>query len=195
MTDTTVAPRDFSFVTPEDWYCIRVFEPKERKQDVDRLVDLLTRSRPDRDSLAPQVRGFLEAAIDAYADRTTVEIYLSMLRMESIPIGCALVVNVLPPTPLDAASTRAAFIATAAGSSGQSGAIEVEGAPVPWARRRTRADIDGTHRYDTEVVQYHYTIPGSAGAVMLSFSTPQIALVDPLRAVFDAVAHSFRWVW
>ncbi|WP_147251733.1 hypothetical protein [Blastococcus sp. TF02-8] len=107
----------------------------------------------------------LQEAAAARADSHTVEVYLSLFQEGAPPIACALAVGV----------------------------VELAAGPVPRLRHRMTAPAVGGHQVDTEVVQYHHEMPGG-GFVLLSFSTPQLQVLEPLVALFDAVAGSFRWL-
>jgi hypothetical protein len=42
--------------------------------------------------------------------------------------------------------------------------------------------------------QYAVAVPGTDLIVSLAFSTPNLALAQPLNELFDAIARTFRWV-
>ena len=87
---------------------------------------------------------------------------------------------------------QAAFL-TSGGRDGEAGIAELAGGPVPRTRRRVATPLPDGSSLESHLVQYQHLVPGG-GFVLLSFSTPQLQLVEPLEALFDAVAGSFRWV-
>ena len=194
MTSTAVPPRDFTFAVPTDWVRIRVADDAERADDIGRIARAVTRGRPDRDSLMPQVARMLQEAAAARSDSHTVEVYLSLFQEGAPSIACALAVGVVPAQLLGG---RAGFLDTAflagAGPSGSVEVVELAAGPVPRIRRRMSAPSVGGQLVESEVVQYQHVMPGG-GFVLLSFSTPQLQLLEPLTALFDAVAGSFRWI-
>ena len=109
-------------------------------------------------------------------------------------MACALAVDVVPPqaAPGDEMALRAAFLASG-GRNGEAGIAELAGGPVPRVRRRVSSALPDGSALESHLVQYQHLVPGG-GFVLLSFSTPQLQLVEPLEALFDAVAGSFRWV-
>jgi hypothetical protein len=113
-----------------------------------------------------------------------------------VPIGCSLVVSVVPPQAAQAGPDEvvATFLAAAREAS-EAAALEVDGRPVGRVRRTVVADVDGTHRYPTEVVQWLHVVPGTTGFVLLTFSTPLVGLATELCSVFDAVGGSLQWLW
>lgn len=187
-------PRDFTFAVPDDWARIRMASAVERDADIARIARAVTRSRPDRDSLMPRVARLLRDAAAGRSDRHTVEVYLSLLPHGCPPIACALAVGVVPPRAVGDRpdALEASFLAGVA-PAGSAEVVELASGPVPRIRRRVAATEFGDRPIETEVVQYQHLVPGG-GWVLLSFSTPQWQLLEPLTALFDAVAGSFRWV-
>ncbi|TYP83650.1 hypothetical protein [Blastococcus xanthinilyticus] len=194
MTAASISPpRDFTFAVPADWVRIRVVDDAERAADVRRIARAVTRGRPDRDSLLPKVARMLQEAAGARSDSWTVEVYLSLFQEGAPPIACALAVGVVPPQAVPAGGVLDAAFLAAAGPGGSAEVVELAAGPVPRIRRRTTAPAPGGGVVGTEVVQYQHAVPGG-GCVLLSFSTPQLLLLEPLTALFDAVAGSFRWL-
>jgi hypothetical protein len=65
------------------------------------------------------------------------------------------------------------------------------------ARRRTSIEPPGLegHPVEVESVQYFVPLPGSTDLVLLSFSTPNLGLAEPMVELFDAIAESLQWRW
>lgn len=189
-----VPPGDFTFAVPDDWVRIRVCNAAERASDVRRLARAVTKGRSDRDALLPKVSQLFQDAASSYADDYTVEVYLSLVQEGSLPLACALAVGVVPPQGAgsDPGQTQAAFLASAA-PRGSAELVDLGAGPVPRLCRRVVTEATSTHRVENYVVQYQHLVPGG-GYVVLSFSTPQLLLLEPLTGLFDAVAGSFRWI-
>ena len=188
-------PRDFTFVVPNDWARVRVGERADREADVRRIAGVVTAGRPDRDSMFPQVARLLHEAVDGYVREHTVEVYLSLLQLGGLPVACAMAVDVVPPGLTGGSPDQqlAAFLSTA-GPTGTAEVVELLCGPVPRVRRRRTSPLPGSPEpVESEVVQYQYAIAGG-GFVLLTFATPQLQLLEPLGAIFDAVAGSFRWI-
>lgn len=191
---TDAPPSDFTFAVPDDWVRIRVAEPDERESDVRTVARAVTRGRPDRDTLLPQLSRLLSDAATAYGDDHTVEVYLSLVQEGGLPVVCALAVGVVPPqlAPGPAEAVEAAFL-HGAGPDGRAEVAELAGGAVPRVRRRVHTEFGTDQRVESDLSQYCFVVPGG-GLVVLSFSTPQLGLLEPLHALFDAVAGSFRWL-
>jgi hypothetical protein len=65
------------------------------------------------------------------------------------------------------------------------------------ARRRILIEPPGFegHPVEVENLQYFVPLPGSTDLVLLSFSTPNLGLADPMVELFDAMAESLQWRW
>ncbi|MGY1834518.1 hypothetical protein ACI79P_05330 [Blastococcus sp. SYSU DS0510] len=186
-------PRDFTFAVPGNWVRIRVLDDAQRDADVRRIARAVTRGRPDRDRLEPQVARLLHGAVAARRDSRTVEVHLSVLEEGAPPVACALAVGVVPPHPGDRPGAEVtAFLAAGRGGASAE-VVELACGPVARVRRRTHAPAPDGRQVATELVQYQHPMPGG-GFVLLSFSTPLLELLEPLTALFDAVAGSFRWL-
>ncbi|MDP5183496.1 hypothetical protein QOZ88_12695 [Blastococcus sp. BMG 814] len=186
-------PRDFTFAVPGDWVRIRVLDDAQRDADVRRIAQAVTRGRPDRDRLMPQVARVLHEAVAARTDSRTVEVHLPVLQKGAPPVACALAVGVVPPRDGDRPGGEDAAFLAAAGTGATAEVVDLACGPVARLRRRTSAPAPDGRRVETAVVQYQHPLPGG-GFVLLSFSTPLLELLDPLTALFDAVAGSFRWL-
>ncbi|MDK3257883.1 hypothetical protein [Blastococcus capsensis] len=179
---------------PNDWARVRVDDRAHREDDVRQIARVVTRGRPDRNSLYPQVVRLLHDTVESHTREYAVEIYLSLLQSGGLPIACSMVVDVVSPqvAGADPDSGPAAFLATA--GAGDAEMVELMSGFVPRVRRRRTATVPGTaEAVESEVVQYRYPIAGG-GFVLLTFATPQLQLLEPLTALFDAVAGSFRWL-
>lgn len=194
MTAALVA-REFTFAVPTDWMRIRVADGAEHAQDISSIARAVTRGRPDRDRVMPEVARLLQDAAAARSDSHTVEVYLSVFQEGAPPIACALAVGVvLPRRPADRPGAWTAAFVAGAQPTGAAEVVELACGPVPRSRSRVSTPVaDGGQPVPTEVVQYQHAMPGG-GCVLLSFSTVQLPLIEPLTALFDAVAGSLRWL-
>ena len=187
-------PSDFTFALPDDWVRIRVDDDQAQQDDVRSVAREVTRGRPDRDQLLPHVVQLLTDATAAHRTGHTVEVYLALALGSGLPVVAALTVDVVPPraAPGDVLALRAAFL-TAGALEGTAELAELATGPVARSRRRVATPLPDGSALESEVVQYQHPVPGG-GFVLLSFSTPQLQLLEPLSALFDAVAGSFRWL-
>ncbi len=105
------------------------------------------------------------------------------------PAAASLLVTVTPQRV--GAENAGTAVADALGEGGETAVVEIGGHR---AVRRVRQHLPGDLPTDARpslVVQYAFVMPQVV--VMLSFSTPVLALAEPLTGLFDAVADTFRW--
>lgn len=160
----------FTFVLPPGWSRIRLLTAEARRADVERLAAALSHGRPDRHLLVPQLVRHLDAAVTQRHDPSAVEAHLSTTRGGGPPIACSLVVSLLATcADPDAALGPGAEVLPHDG-----GRVVRQERPGP------------------SLLVQHLFPDADGGAVLLSWSSPQLALAEPLRAVFDAVAGSLR---
>ena len=110
-------PTDFTFLTPSDWVRIRLGDA-ERAGDVDRLVSELTRTHPQRDSVAPQIKAMVESKLrSAGQEDGAIEVHLSFSRLPTeqgdLPLAASLLVHLSPFPP---GSTTAELLTSFAAS-------------------------------------------------------------------------------
>jgi hypothetical protein len=184
---------DFAFLSPDDWARIRLDDETSRRADIDRLVDRLMRHNPQRDSAAPEVRAMLETRTRTAADGDgAVEMYFSFSQVEGVPRAAGLVVYLLPVP--HRSTTRELLTSYVAGGRGSAEVVEHPTGPA--ARRIGTRHAPLTETVETENLNVQWMLPSPDGTTyaLLSFSTPLVALAEPLGDLFDAVAESFHWV-
>lgn len=174
-----------TFAVPQDWWRIRLREPADRDRDVRALAAALTAGRPDAGCLRTRLARLLLDAARSAGDRHAVEVHLAAGGGTGPPVACAFAVSLLPPT---SAGRVADLLA------GAPGGVAVPGEHGPGADHCRVAPADPVGgRASCGVVQHLRAAP-SGGAVLLTGSVPQLGLLEPLRAVFAAVAGSLRWL-
>lgn len=189
-------PSDFTFLTPGDWFRIRLEEP-ELSADVDRLVGELLARHPERDSVAPQVRAMIEARTrSAGQEDGALELHLSFTRLSTeqgdLPLAAALLVH-LAPFP-SAVTTRELLTSFASRGKGEGSIVNHDSGPTARREWRSRTALDERTEAETLVVQRLFPAPDASAYVLLSLSTPLVAIADPMRELFDAMCDSFRWI-
>lgn len=173
-----------TLATPADWVRVRLRDDATRDADLVKAARAATRGRSDRDRLVPLVAELLRDAVTAHAVDHTVEVHLPLPR-PGIPLACALAVTVLPPelAPDEPPVEAGQALETVLLSCG----------PVQRVVGVQRTELPSGHgSVDSQVLQYHRQAPDGR-RVVLSFSTPLLEILEPLTALFDAVAGSLRW--
>lgn len=189
-------PTDFTFLTPSDWVRIRLGDA-ERAADVDRLVSELTRTHPQRDSVAPQIKAMVESKLrSAGQEDGAIEVHLSFSRLPTdqgdLPLAASLLVHLSPFPP---GSTTAELLTSFAASGRGAGEVVAhDSGPTGRREWNTTTPVDEKVEAQTLVVQRLLPSPDSSVYVLLTFSTPLLVLSDPMRELFDAISESFRWI-
>jgi hypothetical protein len=186
-------PSDFTFLTPSDWFRLRLGDD-ERAGDVDRLVRDLTRHHPERDSVAPELRAMIESRTrSAGQEDGAIELHLSFSQQDGLPLAAALLVHLSPFPP--GSTTRELLSSYAAGGRG-AGEVVAHGTGATGRREwTTRTRVDDSVEAESLVVQRLFPSPDSSVYVMLTLSTPLVVIADQMRELFDAICDSFRWIW
>ncbi|WP_155858823.1 hypothetical protein [Candidatus Blastococcus massiliensis] len=180
---------DYSLVVPADWSRLDLTAADGGAAQVRRMVRRLA----GRADLQAQLRRELVEHVDAACadakQRGGVDLYLSTGGPAGTLVAASLLVTVSPQHV--GAEHAVPELAVALTDGGEATVVEIGGCR---AVRRVREDLPGDLPTDGRrslVVQYAFVVPEVV--VMLSFSTPVLALAEPLTVLFDAVAETFRW--
>jgi hypothetical protein len=184
-----VSAPDYSLVVPGDWWRVDLTAGDRGAAGVRMLVRRLAGSADLQAQLRRELVEHLDAACADAVGRGGVDLYLATGGPVGTVVAASLLVTVTPQQV--GAEHAVTAVAGALGDGGETAVVEVGGRK---AVRRVRYDLPGdlpTDGRPSLVVQYAFVVPQVA--VMLSFSTPVLALAEPLTGLFDAVAETFRW--
>jgi hypothetical protein len=192
VTAGQAARAGLAFATPGDWFPIRV--PRERA-DVGRLADEAVAARSELARHWDALRDMLRSLIEACESLDVAAAYATVLDVLGGPLPATVVVAVRPMGgySLDAIAEEMA-------------AQQSEGLPPPVvgtfdlpAGRTVRIErmVESPGAADGRCLvsftaQYVTEAPGGQ-AVILTFSTPAVALADRLRPLFHQMACTLRF--
>ena len=181
-----------AFATPGDWFALRV--PSERT-DAATLASQVIAARPKIAGQRDAVNRMVRALIDACASLDVLCAYTTALDVPGGPLPATLLASVHPMGGLALDQ-----IATAMSAADDCVARpEVGSFDLPAGRtiRIERLPEWGSpgqeHRLVSLVVQYVAEIPGTGSAIILTFSTPAVALAAQLRQLFHQIACTLRF--
>jgi hypothetical protein len=190
VTAGRAARGGLAFATPGDWFAIRV--PRERA-DADRLTDEAIAARPELAGRQDAIRDMLRGLVGACASLDVAAAYATVLDVVGGPLPATVVVAVRPMDgyPLDAIAEEMS-------------AHRSEGLPPPVvgmfdlpAGRTVRierlAELPGAARRPVSFMAQYVVQAPTGQAVMLTFSTPAVALADRLRPLFHQMACTLRF--
>lgn len=99
------------------------------------------------------------------------------------------------PSPDDLAALAGGLARLTDGTGAASTVVELSAGPAVRLRRRGSAEGPDARVVEVEMLQYFVVVPGAARLLLLTFSTPNVALADALVELFDAIASTLRWRW
>lgn len=191
-TTTTAPPSDYRLAVPDGWFRIAL-DPALWEKRIEALVD---RCFKGNDSAPVQKRQLREQVVEqaarAYATGG-LELYLSLLAVEGVPVPSSLVVTYVPAPPgghpaLD--KLAESFV------DGESGIVYMPAADAVRHRYAERPDDEkmGAGTMLVTHLDIHIPVPNIGSHLLLSFSTPMEPLADPLVELFDSIARTLKWV-
>lgn len=189
----TSAPARVSLLAPDDWFRLPLVEDDALQRAVRTVVDRQFAGIDNQPLLRREAIDALLARGRAARANGGIDMYLSFAPTGGMPLALSLVVSLLPVPP-HVGSLRA--LAEELGTPGSS-AVVVE-LPFGPAVRRQRVDaVDASEigaPGEQEAVLVDYTLLGPDGTMLLlSFSSPLVAVADALAELFEAVAGTVRW--
>jgi hypothetical protein len=177
-----VPPR-FTITVPANWYPLDL-DPRTRTDSIARLVE--SRVGSSREPAVRQLRRELTAMLRQYARQAA----------SHHATYAALMYQVVDGVPLSASLVIACGLAP----SGDVGAVLADGGSYQDfatlagpAVRVARTELLDPGAVPTAEVQYAVPVPGSELVLLMTFSTPNVALADPLGELFDAIARTLEW--
>ncbi|MBY8884699.1 hypothetical protein K7472_07555 [Streptomyces sp. PTM05] len=186
-------PTDFRLAVPEGWERIAL-DPQRWPHRIDKLVNRGFRGTAGTPQLRMNVAERLcEQARAAHA-RGGVEMYLSMLSVDGIPLSAGLVVTLLPAPAGSADLERLGIAKGAAGEDVRMVELPLAGPALRTRYRRVpEADDPDGNTLPVTHVDFQVAVPDTEGHLLLSFSTPMEPLADALVKLFDSIAMTLQW--
>jgi hypothetical protein len=181
-----------AFATPGDWFAIRLPAGQvDAEQLADDLAASLQNPAISRDGLRILIRDLVEAS----AALDVVCAYATVLDLPGGPLSATLVASVrsMGEYTLDQVASE---------MSAEDGAVKAPvvgmldlpaGRTVRIERLREMPGSADARRPVSFIVQYIAEGPGTGQAVLLTFSTPAVALADQLRQLFHQIACTLRF--
>ena len=191
LADPTIAA-SFSIATPGDWFDIRL---PQGEAAADELAARLADSWPGQASSAEELRAVIRGLVLASAALDVLCAYATVVNGHGRLLPASLVINAFPLRGMTLGEI-ADELSGADGVSGTRSSSLVEllaGQAIRVERvREWGGSPDGLHPVSL-VVQYVTEVPGNDQALVLTFSTPALGLVEQLRPVFHAIASTLRF--
>lgn len=199
--DVGCAPRSFRVVTPANWLDLDL-DPRTSRAATARLVAGAVGGAPAAVSARRQLTSLLRQATRAAADKGAVfSSFLSDV-IEGRPVAASLLASMArsDQTEGDSLTALAEQLERSQGSQSRPATatvVKLGAGPAVRLRRRTMTEaLSGEGGWaEVESVQYFLSVPGTRNLLVLSFSTPNLALSEAFAELFDAMAESLSWEW
>jgi hypothetical protein len=192
VTADGVAQGGLAIVIPGDWFAVRV--PRETS-DADQLVEQAMTARPEladhRDALRNLIRGVVAACekIDAVAA------YAAVLDVVGGPLPATLVLTAHPMGghTLDAVAAEISRQPEEGLPAPSVGMFDLPAGRTARVERLAEGADNGKGRRPVSFLAQYVTEAPGGMAIMLTFSTPALALADQLRPLFHQIACTLRF--
>ena len=200
---TAAQPAGYQVVVPDGWVPIKL-GPGRLERSVARLVDRQFAGIDNAPHLKAQARQELLRRAGAARQAGGVEMFLSMMRIEGLPIAASLTTYVVPAgrlSPDDLAPELAGEgdkVTVVDLPAGRAVRIVRDAAPPEaWASGAAPAGPDRDElalALVSREVQVFLPVPGGAGAwLLLVFAAPLGPLAPAMTNLFDAICQTLRW--
>ncbi|KOV59955.1 hypothetical protein ADL00_25445 [Streptomyces sp. AS58] len=193
--DHRETPQDYNLVIPDGWFKVSL-DPEDRDRSISALAEQQFLGVDHAPHLKERVaRQLQKTAKDAY--RTGgMELYLSTLRVGSLPLSSALLISL----PMPGAMPRSSTVHDVADLLQQRGA-DVTVTQLPFAGTAVRElktesgipSIQLGNELSTTKATYYVQVPASDEWLVMTFSTPLDPLAEQMVGLFDAVARTLHW--
>lgn len=202
MAESNPDTVEIRVTTPAPWIDLDL-DPTTRAASIERALD--ERAAASGTQLDTGQRAELTVLLERTAADAEAKgaIFASIFSdvMEGRPVSATLIVTLLAGEEGEAAQAlpdRAGLVAGLREVLADDAATELLELPAgPAVRARRRIDVpldppDGRH-FTLESVQYFVPLPGAEHLVLLSFSTPTVAMANAFVELFDAIAGTLSW--
>lgn len=192
------APPQFTVTVPANWFALDL-DPRTRTDSIARLVE--SRIGPATDPAGRQLRRELTSLLRQHARQAASHraAYAALMYqvLDGVPLSASLLIAVgtapLDPTGAAVLDPAALGAVLAQGSDAQPEPFETLAGPAVRIRLDTAVPVRPDEPVPTAEFQYAIAVPGSELVLVLTFSTPNVTLAEPLAELFDAIARSLDW--
>jgi hypothetical protein len=177
------------FATPRDWQAIKL---PQTSADAERLTEAVIAAQPGLVSRRAEVERIVTSLVETCKVLDVAGAYVTLVDLQDGQRPATLVASVQPMGGLTVTEVAEGL----AGPPGVTGSPGVRVFDLPagsTARVELLRETGGHEPPASQVVHYVTEIPGADGVMLLTFSTPGLALADSLRQVFHQIACSLHF--
>ncbi|MFF3639570.1 hypothetical protein [Streptomyces sp. NPDC002564] len=187
-------PSDYTILVPAGWFQLHL-DPEERDRGIAALADRQFAGIDNAPVLKERLMRDLQKQAKAAHREGGVELYVSLLTVEGLPLASSLLVSLLPD---GWPGCRTAHdLARRLGETGRPAEVRKLDAAGDAVRTQKTEAPDPEHQMGntlaTTTVAYHVPVPASDTWLTLTFSTPMEGLAPQMVELFDTVAGTLHW--
>ncbi|MFI8877970.1 hypothetical protein [Streptomyces sp. NPDC055243] len=194
QTEWDTPPSDYTIFVPAGWFQLHL-DPDERDRGIVALADRQFAGIDDAPVLKERLMRELQQQAKAAHRAGGVELYISLLTVDGLPLASSLLVSLLPDRwPGCRTAHDLARRLADAGRRPEVRRLDAAGDAV----REERTEAPDPERQmgntlATTTVNYHVPVPASDLWLTLTFSTPMEGLAPKMVELFDTVAETLHW--
>lgn len=194
----------FAITVPDTWFEVDL-NPVTRRASINDLVRARTRGVPELAERRDEIAKVLRDAARRAADSGAIYCGVMVEAVEGTGLAASVTVSLLPASDgdlrLDNAGAIAQTLTEKVARDEDDTWTKVSVVDLtdvgPAARSAGVEDVelpDGAGWIRATMMQTFVPVPGGEGVVLISGSSPNLALAEPLLDLFDAVTGTFRFV-
>ena len=187
---------EFRIAAPANWFRLDL-DPRTYRANIRKMIDQRLGSGPDYEDSRRELFELLERFTSAAIAQGAVQAFLLSDRIGDRPMAASLVCTVTATPGMPVLDDVAAGLRAAArrGAYSEVKIVELPAGLCVRTLSRRKADLPDTSAptVEVETVQHFFVVPGRDALLLLSFSTPDLALSDAFGELFDAMAASLTW--
>lgn len=194
-TPPAVAGR-FRLAAPANWFTLDL-DRRTYRDNIEALIQQRLGSGPDHERARRDLFALMERFTSDAIDQGAVQAFLLSDQIGERPLAASLICTVTstPDTPVIEDVAAGLRSASRRGGHSEIKIVELGDALAVRARGRRKAALPDASAptVEVETMQYFVAVPGRDALLILSFSTPDLALAEPYAELFDAMASSLTW--
>ncbi|MFD4630115.1 hypothetical protein ACFVYR_16715 [Streptomyces sp. NPDC058284] len=193
-TEWDSPPGNYTIFVPAGWFQLHL-DPGERDRGIIALADRQFAGVDNAPVLKERLMRDLQKQAKKAHREGGVELYISLLTVEGLPLASSLLVSVLPD---GWPGCRTAHdLARRLGETGRLAEVRRLDAAGDAVRTEKTEAADPARQMGntlaTTTVAYHVPVPASRKWLTLTFSTPMEGLAQHMVGLFDTVAGTLHW--
>ena len=194
---SSAAAQHFRIGAPANWFTVDL-DPATYRRTIRTLIEERLGTGPEYEDARRELFDLIQRFTSDAIEQGAVQAFLLSDKIGERPMAASLMCTVTqtpgPPILDDVAAGLRRSMERQARASDVT-RVELPAGSAVRVRARRTADLPGDPGpgIQVETLQYFLVIPGREALLLLSFSTPDIAIGDAFVELFDVIAQSLSW--